>query len=342
MSTASLSLVIPMYREAGNVLPLVACVHRALDDYPARWELVLVNDGSRDATAHEMEQARAQWGRHVRLLHLPRNQGQTAAMQAGIDAARGEVIATLDGDGQNDPADIPSMVSHLLDHDLDLVCGRRSQRQDHYLSRKLPSRLANRLIRRVTGVRISDYGCSLKVYRSKVIRRVRLYGEMHRLIPVWAAMVTDPARIGEMPVSHHPRTVGRSKYGISRTFRVLLDLLTAFFFLRFQARPGHFFGGLGLAFGAVGASMLGWLGICKFILGESIGTRPMLTAGWLMMMFSVQFLCTGLLAEMVTRIFHQGRPLALDETHPVQDLNSGWHPPSIARPASTVSAATHA
>lgn len=324
MTAPSLSLVIPMYFEAGNVAPMVARVHQALSGYTGNWELILVNDGSRDSTASEMEQARDTWGEHVRTLHFLRNHGQTAAMQAGIDAARGELIATLDGDLQNDPADIPQMVTALIERDLDLLCGRRANRQDAWLSRKLPSKLANRLIARVTGVKISDYGCSLKLYRASVIRRVRLYGEMHRLIPVWAATVTAPQRIGEIDVSHHPRTIGQSKYGISRTFRVLLDLLTAFFFLKYQMRPGHFFGGLGLAFGFVGGALLSYLAVLKFVLGESIGTRPLLFTAVLLMMFAAQFITTGIIAEMLTRIFQQGRPLAPTEALPPANEPSSW------------------
>lgn len=327
MTRPSLSVVIPLYHEAGNVLPLVERVHEALDGYGSPWELILVDDGSRDATAAEMDQSRARFGAHVRTLHFARNHGQTAAMQAGIDAARGDLIATLDGDLQNDPGDIPRMADALIERDLDLLCGRRAHRQDHWLSRKLPSRIANRLIAHVTGVRISDYGCSLKLYRATVIKRVRLYGEMHRLIPVWAAMVTSPHRIGEIDVAHRARVVGDSKYGLSRAYRVVLDLLTAFFFLRFQARPGHFFGGIGLALGAVGAAVLTYLAWCKFALGEDIGTRPLLFVAILLLMFAVQFVTTGIVAEMLTRTFHQGKPQGLIEGRPVVGTDEAWHTP---------------
>ncbi len=324
MPQPSLSLVVPLYNEAGNVLPLVDAIHTAMARYDGCWELILVDDGSRDATPTEMTAARAHHGAHVRPLHFRRNRGQTAAMQAGFDAARGQLIASLDGDLQNDPADIPRMVDALLERDLDLLCGRRANRQDALLQRKLPSRIANRLIARVTGVKISDYGCSLKLYRAEIIKQVRLFGEMHRLIPVWAAMVTSPARIGEIDVAHHARTQGESKYGLSRTFRVLIDLLTAFFFLRFQMRPGHFFGGLGLLFGSVGGGMMTYLLWCKLALGQDIGTRPMLFAAILLLMFATQFVTTGILAEMLTRVFHQrDRPLGLTST---PDDTDAWHP----------------
>src|SRR5579885_2752251 len=264
-----------MYREADNVAPMLARVHEGLADYGGPWELIVVDDGSPDETGPRLLAEAQKYGPHVRVIRFARNHGQTTAMQAGIDAARGEVMATLDGDLQNDPADIPRMIEELYARDLDLLAGYRAQRQDAWLSRKLPSKLANRLIGRVTGVNLRDYGCSLKVYRARVIKEVRLYGEMHRFIPVWAAMVTAPSRIGETPVTHHARQFGKSKYGISRTFRVILDLLTVFFFLRFRARPGHFFGSIGLVLGALGSLAMLYLAVVKFILGQDIGGRPL-------------------------------------------------------------------
>jgi glycosyltransferase involved in cell wall biosynthesis len=327
-----LSIVIPMYREQDNVAPMLARVHEGLAGYRGPWELVCVDDGSPDDTGPRLLAEAQKYGSHVRVIRFARNLGQTAAMQAGIDAARGDIIATLDGDLQNDPADIPQMVDELVRRDLDLLCGKRANRQDAWLSRKLPSKIANRLIARVTGVNITDYGCSLKIYRAQVIKQVRLYGEMHRFIPVWVAMVTAPARIGEMPVSHQARQFGESKYGISRTVRVVLDLLTAFFFLRYRARPGHFFGGIGLALGLVGGLMLSWLAVDKFVLGENIGNRPMLLTGVLLMMFSMQFLTTGVIAEILTRIFYQSReqPSALESN----TCQAGWQIPVVVeRPA---------
>jgi glycosyltransferase involved in cell wall biosynthesis len=300
----SLSVVIPLYQEADNVAPLLARVHEGLADYGGPWELICVDDGSRDGTAARLHDAAQSYGGHVRVICLGRNFGQTAAMQAGFDAARGELIASLDGDLQNDPADIPRLVDELLERDLDLLQGWRRDRQDALLLRKVPSRIANRLIARVTGVRLHDYGCSLKVYRAAVLKRIALFGEMHRFIPVWVAGVTDPRRIGESVVSHAPRRFGASKYGISRTFRVLLDLLAAFFFLRFGARPGHFFGSIGIALGLVGSLTMGYLLVLKFALGENIGTRPLLFVAILLLVASLQFLTTGILAEMLTRTFY--------------------------------------
>ncbi|MEO0423846.1 MAG: glycosyltransferase family 2 protein [Pseudomonadota bacterium] len=307
---ASLSIVIPMYNEQDNVAPMMADVHRALAAYPAPWELVVVDDGSTDQTRQRLQGEAARYGEHVRVRVLRRNFGQTAAMQAGIDAARGEVIATLDGDLQNDPQDIPRMVDQFLRRDLDLLCGWRADRQDTWLMRKLPSRIANWLIGRVTGVRITDYGCSLKVYRAEVIKGVRLYGEMHRFIPVWVASATSPLRIDQTPVNHRPRVHGVSKYGLSRTFRVVLDLLVVFFFLRYHAKPGHFFGGIGLSFGALGSLVLAYLGVVKFVLGEDIGSRPLLFVGILLVIASLQFLTTGILGELLSRTYYESTAAA--------------------------------
>ena len=300
----SLSVVIPLYREVDNVAPLLARVHEGLATYGGRWELICVDDGSGDGTGQRLREEAARYGDHVRIVGLRRNFGQTAAMQAGLDAARGELIATLDGDLQNDPADIPRLVDELLARDLDLLQGWRRDRQDELVRRKIPSRIANRLIAAVTGVHLHDYGCSLKVYRAEVIKEIRLFGEMHRFIPVWVASVTAPERIGESLVNHAARRFGESKYGISRTFRVLLDLLAAFFFLRFRARPGHFFGSIGILFGLIGAAVMADLAVVKFGLGEDIGGRPLLFIGILCLVASIQFLTTGVLAEMLTRTFY--------------------------------------
>ena len=317
-----------MYREQDNVAPMVARVHEGLAAYPGEWELICVDDGSQDQTGRRLEEESVRYGSHVRVIRFARNHGQTTAMQAGIDAARGEVIATLDGDLQNDPADIPRMVQELYERDLDLLTGYRANRQDAWLSRKLPSKIANRLIARITGVNIRDYGCSLKVYRARVIKEVRLYGEMHRFIPVWAAMVTSPGRIGETAVGHSARQFGESKYGISRTFRVVLDLLTVFFFLRFRARPGHFFGSIGLALGFVGGAVMAYLAVVKFVLGQSIGGRPLFFVAVLLLVFSIQFLTTGVLAEMISRVFYQGHegPLQIGATGGAEG-SPGWRQP---------------
>ncbi len=324
----SLSIVIPLYNEVENVAPLLAGVHEGLAAFSGPWELICVDDGSRDGTGRALRDQAPGYGSHVRVILLRRNFGQTAAMQAGISAARGEVIATLDGDLQNDPADIPRLVQELRERDLDLLAGWRHDRHDESV-RKLFSRIANRLIGRVTGLRLHDYGCSLKVYRGEVMREVSLYGEMHRFIPVWVANVTAPNRIGETRVNHRARQFGTSKYGLSRTFRVIPDLLAAFFFLRYRARPGHFFGSIGLAAGGLGVLIMAWLTVVKYGFGEKIGTRPMLFVGILMLVTGVQFLTTGVLAEMLSRTLYA----SLDkEVHAVawqQDpAQAGWKQPA--------------
>jgi hypothetical protein len=211
----------------------------------------------------------------------------------------------MDGDLQNNPHDIVRMVRRLLDEDLDLLVGWRRERQDNLWLRKVPSWLANRLIVAVTGVRLHDYGCSLKIFRASVIRQVRLYGEMHRFIPTWMATVTSSDRIKEEPVSHFARVHGHSKYGLSRTFKVLLDLLSMYFFARFRASPGHFFGRIGLLCGFGGGVALAWLGWRKFVDGESIANRPLLLLGVLLAVIGVQFICTGIVTEMLARTYFE-------------------------------------
>lgn len=294
-----------MYNEVENVTAMVARVHEGLADYQGSWELLVVDDGSSDGTPQALHRETEAYGRHVRVIELRRNFGQTAAMQAGIDEARGELIATLDGDLQNDPADIPRMVDHLLSNDLDLLTGWRKNRQDDLLLRKIPSRIANRLIGKITGVRINDYGCSLKIYRASVIKQVRLYGEMHRFIPAWVAAVVPPSRIGEIVVNHNARVAGESKYGISRTFRVILDLLSVYFFMRYRARPGHFFGSIGLALGSIGGLLMLHLGFVKLVLGEDIGTRPLFLIAVVCVIASLQFLTTGVLSELISRTYFE-------------------------------------
>jgi len=321
----SLSIVIPLYQERENVEPLLARVHQGLEDYPYPWELVLVDDGSRDGTGQALFDQAERYGTYVRVLRFRRNFGQTAAMQAGFDAARGDLIASLDGDLQNDPSEIPRLVEELLARDLDLLQGWRQDRQDALLLRKVPSRIANTLIARVTGVRLHDYGCSLKVYRAEVIKQVRLFGEMHRFIPVWVAGVTAPERIGETAVRHQARAHGQSKYGISRAFRVLLDLLVAFFFLRFGARPGHFFGAIGLSFASIGGLMMSWLAWLKFGLGEDIGERPLFFVAILLLVASIQFLTTGVLAEIMTRtLFASGEHREYGIDRQSDTAAAGW------------------
>ncbi len=286
-------------------MPCVKKVHDAMRIVDYHWELILVDDGSNDRSQAELESAQAQYGSHVVVLELQHNAGQTAAMQAGIDAARGEVLVTLDGDLQNDPTDIPGMIDELLAKDLDLLVGWRKERKDRLLTRTIPSRIANYLISKITGVKLHDYGCSLKAYKARVIKNVRLYGEMHRFIPAWVAAVAPAHRIAERIVRHNPRIIGRSKYGISRTFRLLIDLLSVWFFMHFKTRPGHFFGSLGLLLLMLSCLIFALLGYDKFILGHDIGTRPLLLVGVVFLIAALQFFTTGILAEFLSRIYFE-------------------------------------
>ncbi|KAA0698142.1 glycosyltransferase [Neorhizobium sp. P12A] len=300
-----LSLVVPVFNEEESVGPLIERITSAMVDFSRPWELILVDDGSTDATLVNARRALGQEGLVLRIIELQRNFGQTAAMQAGIDAATGRLIATMDGDLQNDPKDIPSMVAELERRELDLLVGWRQNRQDGLFLRKIPSWCANYLIGRITGVKLHDYGCSLKIYRASIIKQVKLMGEMHRFIPAWVAGVVPSSRIGEMVVTHHARQHGKSKYGISRTFRVILDLLSVMFFMRYKARPGHFFGSLGLGLGALSVLILLWLFVSKFIFGDDIGNRPLLLVGVVLLLGSVQMITTGILAEMIARTYYR-------------------------------------
>jgi glycosyltransferase involved in cell wall biosynthesis len=302
-----LSVVVPLYNEEDSLGALVEQLLAALRPLAMTFELILVDDGSRDRTPLLLREQARQVPELVAVL-LRRNYGQTAAMAAGFDASRGEVIVTLDGDLQNDPKDIPLLLTSL-DQGYDLVSGWRHQRQDATLSRLLPSLLANRLIAGVTGVRLHDYGCSLKAYRREVVADMNLYGELHRFLPALAFI--EGARIGEVKVNHHPRRYGRSKYGIDRTFRVLMDLLTVWFMKRFLTRPMHVFGLAGLACLLAGLVVLLWLVGEKIVLGTDIGSRPLLLMGVLGIVSGVQLFCFGLLAELQMRTYHesQGRPI---------------------------------
>jgi glycosyltransferase involved in cell wall biosynthesis len=304
-SPIELSLVVPIFNEEESVGPLVERIFASMVGFAKPWELILIDDGSTDATLVNARRYLGRSGLLLRIIELQRNFGQTAAMQAGIDAATGRLIATMDGDLQNDPKDIPAMVAELERRELDLLVGWRKDRQDGLLLRKIPSWCANSLIGRMTGVKLHDYGCSLKIYRASIIKQVKLMGEMHRFIPAWVAGVVPSSRIGEMVVTHHARAHGTSKYGISRTFRVILDLLSVMFFMRYKARPGHFFGSLGLALGALATLILLYLLIDKFIMGNDIGTRPMLMVGVVLLLSSVQMITTGILAEMIARTYYR-------------------------------------
>lgn len=302
-----LSVVVPLFNEQESLAPLVERILSHVRPLGLSFELVLVDDGSRDRTPELLGQLATTVPELV-AVRLRRNYGQTAAMAAGFDASCGEVIVTLDGDLQNDPADIPLLLEKL-NQGFDLVSGWRHRRQDAALSRLLPSLLANRLIARVTGVKLHDYGCSLKAYRREVIDDLNLYGELHRFLPALAFI--EGARISEVQVTHHPRRYGKSNYGIDRTFRVLMDLLTVWFMKRFLTRPMYVFGSGGLVTMGAGLLVALWLVGEKLLIGTNIGDRPLLLMALICFLTGVQLFCFGLLAEIQMRTYHesQGRPI---------------------------------
>jgi len=296
------SIVVPIYNEVDNLPELVARIAQAMAGQPLSFELLAVDDGSSDGSRARLRELAA--GRPwLRPVFLARNYGQSSALQAGFDRVRGRYVVTLDADLQNEPGDIPLLLQRLeSDPDVDMVSGWRKDRQDAELSRKLPSRIANRLISRATGVHLHDYGCALKAYRRPIIDRIRLYGELHRFIPSLAREAG--ARIAEVPVRHHARTRGVSKYGIDRTFRVILDLILVVFFMRYRQRPLHAFGGLGLWLAMPGVLILLWLLLDK-LMGHAIGGRPLLLAGVMLVLMGVQLIAAGLIGELLMRIYHE-------------------------------------
>lgn len=299
----NVSLVVPVFNEEENILPLLEEIHLAMHQSPYAWEVILIDDGSSDNSVAMMRESSIKYGEHIKVVALQRNFGQTAAMQAGFDYASGEVIVTLDADLQNDPADILIMIDTLLSEDLDLVVGWRKNRKDNAILRTIPSKIANKLIGSITGVVLHDYGCSLKAYRASVLRNVNLYGEMHRFIPAWLAMQTSINRIKEVAVNHRPRVRGVSKYGLSRMPRVITDLISVYFFQRFLSRPSHFFGKFAFLLGVVGFFSFIYLCYVKFVEGLPIGNRPLLLISIVMILVAIQFLTTGILAELLTRTY---------------------------------------
>ena len=302
-STIELSVVIPIRNEAASLPEL----HREFTDRLTAWgrpyELILVDDGSTDGSFDVMARIQGTDPR-VRVLRLRRNFGQTAAFAAGFDYARGRLVATSDGDLQNDPGDLPAMVE-MLDRGHDVVCGWRKDRKDAFFSRRLPSMMANSLISTVTGVHLHDYGCSLKVFRAEIVKGMRLYGEMHRFLPAIASEQTSD--IVEIQVNHRPRKYGNSKYGIGRTTRVMLDLLTVKFLLSFSTKPLQFFGLIGAAIGMTGFAISAWLAYERLIGATSLSNRPLLLLGILMIVSGVQLVTIGLVAELQARTYHESQ-----------------------------------
>ncbi|MBX3012484.1 MAG: glycosyltransferase family 2 protein [Caldilineaceae bacterium] len=298
-----ISVVIPLYNEEESIPHLRTALTAALAPYGDLYEVIIVDDGSKDrsyALLHEW----ATEDDHLTVIRLRRNFGQTAAFSAGFDYARGEVVITMDADLQNDPVDVPKLMAKI-DEGYDIVSGWRINRQDRFLDRKLPSMIANRLISNVTDVQLHDYGCSLKAYRRDVLQHVRLYGELHRFIPALASQVGGS--VAEVPVNHRARQFGRSKYGISRTVRVMLDLILVWFLGSYSTRPIHVFGAMGLLSAAGGVVIGLYLTLLKIFMGANIGGRPMLLLAVLLVVIGVQLITMGLLGEMIIRTYHESQ-----------------------------------
>ena len=303
----NLSVVIPVYDEEESVIPLARAVNKVLGGLGGPSEIIFVDDGSTDRTFVRLKDLQGELPR-LRVIRLRGNFGQTAALAAGFDLAQGEVVVTLDGDLQNDPADIPALLAKL-EEGFDVVSGWRRERRDPFWTRRLPSRLANTLISRITGVRLHDYGCMLKAYRQPIVKDLALYGEMHRFLPALARWVG--ASVAEVPVSHQPRRHGRSKYGLGRTLRVLLDLFTVKFLMSYWTRPIQIFGLIGLLTGGAGLLLTLTLAAQRLFFGVPLGNRPILLLAVLLVVVGIQFITMGLLAEMLVRTYHesQGKPI---------------------------------
>ena len=297
------SFVVPVFNERDNIEPLCQAISAAMEPTPYPFEIILVNDGSSDDTWVEIEKVS---GDYLNLLgvDLITNYGQSSALSAGIDQAGGELIVLMDGDMQNDPADVPMMLDTLKEKDCDVVSGERINRKDSAISRRVPSRIANFFIRRITGVKLRDYGCALRVFRRDIALNLGLYGELHRFIPVLA--VLQGARMEQVPVRHHRRKFGKSKYGIGRTFRVISDLMLIVFFKKYQNRPIHFFGTLGIITFGAGAIIDLYFLVLK-ILGNDIWGKPLLLLGLLLTIGGIQIISIGIFSEILMRTYYESQ-----------------------------------
>ena len=301
--TPELSIVIPVHNESPNIRPLYDELTQTLGHYGRSYELLIVDDGSTDDSFEQLAALQARDPR-LRVIRFRRNFGQTAAFAAGFAHARGRLVVTSDGDLQNDPRDIPAMVT-LIEQGNDIVCGWRKDRKDALINRRLPSMLANRLISWATGVELHDYGCSLKVFRAEVVKPLRLYGEMHRFLPAIASQIG--VRIAEMVVNHRPRQAGATKYGLSRTIRVVLDLATVKFLLSYSTRPLQIFGLIGLVAGGLGLAITAYLGYIRLFTTQGIADRPLLLLGMMLVFIGVQLVTFGLLAEVMARTYYESQ-----------------------------------
>jgi glycosyltransferase involved in cell wall biosynthesis len=298
-----ISVVVPVLNEEESLPHLYQRLTEVLTGSGYRYEIIIIDDGSTDGSYDVLRQLQAQ-DKHLRTVRFRRNYGQTAAFAAGFDRAQGDVIITIDADLQNDPADIPELMAKMAEG-YDVVSGWRKDRQDRFLDRRLPSIVANRLIGWATGVRIHDYGCSLKAYRRDVLAEVQLYGELHRFLPALAYAVG--AKVVEIPVRHHPRRYGKAKYGLSRTLKVFLDILAVRFLMSYSTRPIHIFGLLGLLSLFAGSALLAYLAVVRLFLQQPIADRPLLLLGILLTVLGVQLITSGLLAELVIRTYYESQ-----------------------------------
>jgi glycosyltransferase involved in cell wall biosynthesis len=312
MNQPLLSVVITVYNEEDNIQPLLQATYAALSGMD--YEVILVEDGSSDRTVAEVKKYA---NTRTKLLIFNRNHGQTTALAAGIDQATGQYIATMDGDLQNDPTDIPGMLQKAMDEDWDVVAGRRANRQDGFVLRKIPSKIANWVIRNTTKVYLNDYGCTLRVYKAEIAQNMGLYGELHRFIPVLAKQ--EGAKMVEVDVKHHPRIHGTSKYGLSRTFKVMADLILMLFFQKYFQRPIHLFGGLGLLSFFLGAIINVYLLTLK-LLGEDIWGRPILILGFILILGGIQLITTGIIAELIVRTYFESQD---KKTYRIKSIYTG-------------------
>jgi glycosyltransferase involved in cell wall biosynthesis len=298
----NLSIIIPVFDEVENMAPLAQGVREALSGLD--YEMILVDDGSTDGSTDKLIEMAEADPLHTKVIELRRNFGQTAAIAAGIDHAVGDIIVTLDADLQNDPSDIPMLIEKI-NEGYDVVSGWRVNRQDAFLRRKLPSMIANWLISRVTGVRLHDYGCTLKAYRREVLKGFRLYGEMHRFIPAFAGSVG--AKIVEVPVRHHPRRAGKTKYGLERTMKVILDLFTVKFLISFSPKPIYLFGGTGLLLIVPSLAVLFFLMARRLLLGIEVLTSPLFQTSTMLLILGFQSILMGFIAELLVRTYHESQ-----------------------------------
>ena len=304
--TQLISVIIPVFNEGESIGYLLDEVLNVMQNNKLNCELIVVNDGSNDNTSTVLDELTIKI-KELSVISLRKNYGQTAAMAAGFDNSKGEIVITLDGDLQNDPNDIPKLISHI-NQGYDLICGWRYERKDKLISRRIPSKIANKLIANVTGLKLHDYGCSLKAFKKEIVDDIKLYGELHRFLPVLANI--EGAKIKEIKVNHRSRKYGSSKYGIDRTFRVLMDLLTVWFMTKFLTRPMYGFGFFGIVSILISFGMTSYLFIIK-LLGNDIGNRPMLMFALILGIAGVQLFSFGLLGELLIRTYHesQNRPI---------------------------------